>query len=423
MTEMVSRRTSCRLCGGRSLTLVLPMKPSPIGDAFVSADKKDAPQPLFPLDLYQCQSCGHVQNLDVVNPECLFREYIFFTSSSAGLVEHFRNYADDVVREFGIKGGSLFVEIGSNDGTLLRFFKDKGLEVIGVDPAREIARLATDAGLPTLPEFFTSGLAKSIAADHGKAKLIVANNVYAHADQLGDLTDGIAALLDDDGVFVFEVSYLLDIIDKFLFDTVYHEHLSYHSITPFTRFFNSHGLHLFDVQRIATKGGSFRGFVQKTGGPQRERPVIKQMMEEEERRGVHKPETWREYEARILERKASLIDFIDKARKEGKSVAAYGASTTVTTLIHQFELTRRIDYLIDDNPLKQGLFSPGAHLEVRPSSVLYEEPPDIVAVLAWQYAKPIIAKNARYVEEGGCFVVPLPELRTVERADAAPKSE
>jgi len=413
ITKVASRRTRCRLCDGNDLVLVLPIKPSPIADAFVGPEKKDQPQPLIPLDLYQCQSCGHVQNLDVVNPELLFRDYIFHTSSSAGLVEHFRRYADDVVREFQPAGGSVVVEIGSNDGTLLRFFREKGLRVLGVDPAREIAANATAAGIPTIPDFFTSKLAQSVEQQHGRAKLIVANNVYAHADQLGDLPDGIRSLLDDDGVFIFEVSYLLDIIDKFLFDTVYHEHLSYHSIEPFTRFFRAHGLHLFDVQRIATKGGSFRGFVQRANGPQSERPVIRALIDEEKRQGLHHPEIFRDYERRILDRKAAVLKFVEEARREGKSVAGYGASTTVTTLMYHFELTDKLGFLIDDNQSKHGLFSPGCHLEVKPSSVLYESPPDVVLVLAWQYANPITSKHSRYVEAGGQFAVPLPELKVI----------
>lgn len=413
ITKVASRRTRCRLCDSGDLTLVLPIRPSPIADAFVGPEKKDVPQPLIPLDLYQCQSCGHVQNLDVVNPELLFRDYIFHTSSSAGLVEHFRQYAENVVAEFKPAADALVVEIGSNDGTLLRFFKEKGLRILGVDPARDIAADATASGIRTIPEFFTSKLARGVEQEHGRAKLIVANNVYAHVDQLGDLTEGIRSLLDDDGVFVFEVSYLLDIIDKFLFDTVYHEHLSYHSIDPFTRFFRAHGLHLFDVQRIATKGGSFRGFVQRANGPQRERPVIGAMIEEEKRRGLHRPEIFHDYERRILDRKAAVLKFVEEARREGKSVAGYGASTTVTTLMYHFELTDKLAFLVDDNSLKHGLYSPGCHLEVKPSSVLYESPPDIVLVLAWQYAHPITSRHARYVEAGGQFAVPLPELKLI----------
>lgn len=396
------------------MVLAMPIKASPIADAFVSADKVNVAQPLIPLDLYQCQDCGHVQNLDIVNPDLLFRDYIFSTSNSTNLVEHFKKYADDVSRDFQLTEGALVVEIGSNDGTLLRYFKNKGMRVQGIDPALEIARAASGSGITTIADFFTSELSREIRKEQGPAKLIVANNVYAHADQLADLTDGIASLLEHDGVFVFEVSYLLDIIDKFVFDTVYHEHLSYHSIDPFTRFFKAHGLHLFDVQKISTKGGSFRGFVQKLGAAQVERPIIAEMIKEETRRGLHELEIFRNYEREILLRKDALLAYIAEVRAQGKSVVGYGASTTVTTLMYHFELFEKLDYLIDDNTKKHGLYSPGCHLEVKPSTALYQEKPDVVIVLAWQYFQPIVTKHARFIENGGRFVVPLIDLKIID---------
>lgn len=413
LETFVSRRTSCRLCDGHDLTLVMPIRATPIADNFVRADQLDREQPSIPLDLYQCGRCGHVQNLDIVNPEWLFRDYLFATSGSAALVEHFRKYADSVVAAFAPPEHSLVVEIGSNDGTLLRFFQQKGLRTIGIDPAREIAQQATSAGLQTIPDFFTSRLAETIRREHGAAKLLVANNVYAHADDLGDITDGIATLLDTDGVFVFEVSYLLDIVDKYLFDTVYHEHLSYHSIEPFTRFFDAHGMRLFDVQRITTKGGSMRGFAQRLGGPQAERPVIQQMIAEERRRGLHQPAIFAEYEKRVFERKAAVLGRVGEAISAGKRVAGFGASTTAITLMYHFELDDKLAYLIDDNPRKHGMFSPGRHLEVKPSSVLYQDRPDMVVILVWQYAEPILSKHGKFAADGGRFLVPLPELRVV----------
>ena len=413
MANLVSRRTTCRLCDGEDPVLVMPIGPSPIGDAYVGIDQKDDEQPLFPLDLYQCQICGHVQNLDIVNPDLMFRDYIYNTSGSASLVQHFQKYADDVMESFRPAPDSLVMELGSNDGTLLRFFKDKGMRVQGVDPALNIAQQASKSGIPTIPAFFTSELAAKIRQDHGPAKLVVANNVFAHADQLADITKGIEAILDHDGVFIFEVSYLLDIIDNFVFDTVYHEHLSYHSIDPFKRFFSKHGLHLFDIQRNLSKGGSFRGFVQKADGAKHEKQIVQEMIEEETRRGLHGPKIFHEFEKRVLVRKDAVLEFVDKVRKQGKSVVGYGASTTVTTLMYHFELFDKIDYLIDDNAIKQGLYSPGCHLEVKPSSVLYEEKPDVVLVLAWQYANPIISKHERYIENGGKFIVPLPQLKAI----------
>lgn len=413
MTQLVTKRTSCRLCESKQLQLVLPMKPSPIADAFIMPDQKAIEQPLIPLDLYQCQSCGHAQNVDVVNPEALFRDYIFTTGSSNLLVKHFDQYATSVTDKLHLSPTGFVVEIGSNDGTLLKNFKKQGMQVLGIDPALDIAKQATDQGIPTLSEFFSLELAKQILLEQGAAKLVVANNVYAHSDQLADITQGISHLLDHDGVFVFEVSYLLDIIDNFVFDTIYHEHLSYHSITPFVPFFNQYGLELFDVEKVITKGGSMRCFVQKLNGPRCKSPILNQMVLEESRRKLHEPQIFEDYAQKIAERKGELHAYLSTALQSGKTIAGYGASTTVTTLMYHFELENKLSYLIDDNTKKHGLLSPGCHLEVKPSSVLYELKPDIVVILAWQYAAPILQKHERFVENQGIFVIPLPELKIV----------
>jgi SAM-dependent methyltransferase len=408
------RRKNCRLCDGAHLELALPIAASPVADAYVSTERLEEKQETYPLDLYLCLDCGHVQNVDVVDPEILFRDYIYVTSSSPGLVEHYRGYADEVTARFAVKSGSLAVEIGSNDGSLLQFFKSKRLRVLGIDPARRIAEEATAKGVMTLPEFFSEKLAHSIRAQYGPAAVLAANNVFAHADNLADIVCGIRALLADDGVFVFEVSYLVDIVDRLLFDTIYHEHVSYHSIAPLKRFFERLGMQLFDVQRISSKGGSIRGFAQRL--PEGKRPVapiIGELLEIEARRGFMELEVYREFGEAIELRKAALIRVVDEVRAAGKRIAGYGASTTVTTLIWHFELTDQLEFLADDNPRKHGLFSPGCHIPVLPSDELYARKPDYVIILAWNFSAPIIKRHRRFLDEGGKFVIPLPELRIV----------
>ena len=410
----ITRRDGCRLCDSQKLELVLPIAASPIADAYVPRARLTETQDAYPLDLYLCDGCGHVQNVDVVNPDILFRDYIYVTSSSLGLVEHYRKYADVVTAQFGVKPAALALEIGSNDGSLLGFFKVKGLKVLGIDPARRIAEEATARGIPTLPEFFGSKLAEGLRKDHGPAAIVAANNVFAHADNLADIVQGIRTMLDDDGVFIFEVSYLPDIVDRFLFDTVYHEHVSYHSILPLARFFEKHGMQLFDVQRISSKGGSIRGFAQRS--PEGRRAVtsrVTEMIAEETRRGFDKPAVYREYGAAIAARRTAVQKVVDDARASGKTVAGYGASTTVTTLMWDFELSEKLEFLADDNPVKQGLFAPKCHLPVLPSEELYSRRPDYVVILAWNYAEPIMKRHHRYLAEGGTFVVPLPELRVI----------
>ncbi len=262
MTERFKHRTACRLCNSSSLQLVLPIRPSPIGDAFVPKERLHEEQELFPLDCYLCADCGHLQNLDVVNPEILFRDYTYRTSVSLGLVEHFRQYAELALKELEIEPGGLVAEIGSNDGSLLRAFQAHGMRVIGVDPAREIAEQATQNGVPTVPEFFNATIANDIRAAHGSAALVCANNVFAHMDDMSEVTAGIRKLLADQGVFIFEVSYIVDMIDNMVFDTIYHEHVSHHALMPLERFLNRHDMTIFDVARMPTKGGSIRVFAQ-----------------------------------------------------------------------------------------------------------------------------------------------------------------
>lgn len=388
------------------------MKPSPIGDAYIPASRLGQAQDRYPLDLYLCADCGHVQNLDVVNPEVLFRDYLYTTSTSRGLVEHFRQYAADVISGLGILPGSLVVDIGSNDGSLLRFFKGHGMRVLGIDPAREIARQATESGVETLPEFFDSRLAARIRTEYGGASVFCANNVFAHADDLADVVRGVREVLADDGVFVFEVSYLVDIVDKFLIDTVYHEHVSYHSIAPLAQFFARMGMQLIDVQHIETKGGSFRGFAQRAPeGRRAVKPIVAELIATEQKRGFDKLPLYQEFATRIEEHKVKLNTFLDGEIARGRVVGGYGASTTTTTLVWLFGLERKLAFVADDNPVKQGRYCPGSHVPVVPSGELYLRRPDIVVILAWQYAVPILEQHRRFMEEGGQFVVPLPELR------------
>jgi hypothetical protein len=287
------------------------------------------------------------------------------------------------------------------------------MRVMGVYPAKAIAATATAEGVKTLPEFFTYAIAQQILAENGPATLMCANNVFAHADNISDIVKGIRCLLAPDGVFVFEVSYVSDIIDNFVFDTIYHEHVSHHALIPLERFFNSLDMTLFDVERVSTKGGSIRGFAQpmSTGKRVKTKPYL-QMLVEEQRRGIAHPEIYRAFYQAIEKRKQAVLEYLDKAIAQGKTVAAYGASTTTTTLLYHFELQTRLKFIVDDNPLKYNLFSPGAHIPVYSSDQLYvPPPPDIVVILAWQYAAAIMKRHTRFTEAGGKFLIPLTEMQ------------
>lgn len=417
MTAEITTVQHCRLCNSADLDLALSLPPSPIGDAFVSPEQRDVFQPAYPLDLRLCRDCGHVQLGHTLDPERLFREYLFETRSSLGLVEHFRRYRDHLLKRFPAQAGDLVIEIGSNDGSLLKFFQDSGLRVLGIDPARRPAETAQLSGIPTLSEFFTSDLAEKIKQQHGTAEFVAANNVFAHAEGLRDIALGVSHLLSSEGLFVFEVSYLLDIVEKLLFDTVYHEHLSYHSIKPLVRFLNAAGLELIDVERIATKGGSIRCFAQRIGGPHPVKPTVAQLLDLEAAAGLDQLSTFQTMSRRISQIRDEIHQQLEPYLDGNRTVVGYGASPTATTLIYTFQLQHRLEYLVDDNPLKQGLLSPGVHLPVYPSPELADRQPALAIILAWNYAEPILKRNERYLSQGGRFLIPMPAVKTVKVVD------
>ncbi len=403
----------CRLCEGPHLDLAVALTPTPVADDFISPEQLDEPQPVYPLDLYLCRDCGHLQLRAVVNPDVLFRNYLYVTTSSTGLVDHFEDVASQLMGLLPAEPTEdrLAVDIGSNDGSMLRSFKERGLRVLGIDPAIELARRATEAGLETLPEYFGVALAEKILASHGTASIVTANNVFAHSDQLREMADGVARLLGNDGIFEFEVNYAVDILDGFLFDTVYHEHLCYHAVRPLIRFLASFGLELFKVARIGSKGGSIRCLVQKAGGPHVVDLSVGQLVELETKRDLGSLSVYQEFSADVDACGERCRDLLAGLKEEGVTIFGYGASQTGTTLEYHFGLHSFLDGIFDDNPLKFGLFSPGHHLPVHDSEEIYQRRPDYIVILAWRYAEAIINRHRRFTEDGGQFVLPCPDPR------------
>ena len=409
LPDDVSVRKTCRLCGGNT-SQALTLAPSAIADAFVSIDKNDITQDLYPLDLDLCDDCGLLQLRHTVDPVTLFGDYTYTTSVSLGLVRHFEEQTKWVLGERHTEPGSLVVEIGSNDGTLLRKYKDTGMRVLGVDPANAIALQATESGVETWPEFFTPEVGERILQEHGPASIVVANNVFAHADDLMGMADGIRTILAPDGVFVFEVSYLLDIVENMLFDTVYHEHLCYHSVKPLVSFFGQRGMELVSIDRVGSKGGSLRGLAQPKEGPLPTSPDVADMVKHEKSFGLHSLGTFQKFASQIDVRKQKTNALVDELRSGGLKIAGYGASATATTLTAEFGLGARLDFVVDDNPTKHGTFTPGDHIPVFSSDELYSRRPDYVVILSWNYADPIVARHEKFIEDGGKFIVPLPDL-------------
>jgi SAM-dependent methyltransferase len=411
--ETCRRRQTCRLCGGRDLTLVLALTPTPPANAFVDEASKTTEQTCFPLDVFFCETCKHVQLLDVVDPAVLFENYVYVSGTSPSFVKHFDDYAAALITRFAPEQNSLIVDIGSNDGTLLAAFQKRGFRGLGIDPARDIARRATEAGVETIADFFSPALANTIVTDHGAAAIVTANNVFAHADDLNAIIEGVRTLLAPDGVFVFEVSYLADVVADTLFDTIYHEHLAYHSVRPLETFFAASGMRLFGVERVGSHGGSIRGMACLADAPHQADGSVAALIAAERDAGLDRAETYLAFGADIDALGRQLKTLIEGIKADGKTIAGFGAPAKATTLMYHFGIDADdIDFIVDDSPLKQGLYSPGTHVPVVGADTLYERRPDYVLILAWNFAHAIMDKHSAFLDGGGRFIVPLPELKT-----------
>lgn len=416
-TQLVVVRESCRLCGSRALDAALELVPTPVGDDFVTRDALDRPQPPIPLSLMLCGDCGHVQLRHVVDAMQIYGEYLYTTSVSRGLADHFIAHAEGVISRLGLSSDAFIVEMGSNEGAMLSAFQRHGMTVLGIDPARRIAEAATGSGIETLPVVFTPSLAREIRADRGGAHVVIANNVFANIDDVGAVMEGVRTLLRPDGVFLFETSYFLDVFEHLLLDTVFHEHYSYFSVGPMSRFFRANGFELIDVERVSTKGGSLRGTVQLAGGARRPAPAVANLQRRELEAGIATREGFKRMAARCARLRDDMNSAVGPFLAPGKSVAGYGASVGITTLIYFFDLGGRLSFIVDDNPLKQQRFSPGHHLPVYATDALYSRKPDAVIAFPWRYVDAIMKGHQRYLEQGGRFIMPLPTVKVIAGPD------
>ena len=408
-------RESCRMCGEGSLTKAMSLTPTPPGNDFLTKEELGRDEPVYPLDLYFCEACHHIQLGHVVDPKILYQKnYSYVSATSAYFVNHLKHYAKDMVERFDLKPGDLAVDIGSNDGTCLSFFKDKGMKVVGVDPATEIARKATENGIDTIADFFGYKLAVELRKKYGTAKYITSHNACAHIDNLFDVVKGVEHWLDADGVFVLEVGYFVDVYSNTWFDTVYHEHVDYHTVAPFEKLFNRVGMELISVERISPQGGSIRVMAQKKGGIIKRDDSVDELIALEAKLGLDKAETLHKLNHKISQVRDKLHNLIHSLKADGKSIAGFGAPTKATTLMAHFGLDATVlDFIVDDNPLKQGLFTPITHIPVLSSDALYKMKPDYVLILAWNFAEPIMQMHKKYSEQVGQFILPMPNPEIV----------
>jgi SAM-dependent methyltransferase len=410
----------CRSCGAGGLELVLSLGRTPLANSLLTAEQLAQPQETYPLDLVFCPGCTLVQITETVPPEKLFREYLYFSSFSDTMLAHAKTLAERVISARALNDQSLVVEIASNDGYLLQFYKRMGIPVLGIEPALNIARVAQDErGIPTLPEFFGEDLARQLNMNGQSADVIHANNVLAHVADLNGFVRGLELLLNDGGLAIIEVPYVKDMIDGSEFDTIYHEHLCYFSLNSLSFLFERHGLRIEDVERLAIHGGSLRVFVGKGSKQSRvAQPAIstrvQQMLVEEQGWGVEQIEFYQSFGTKVERLRRRLVEMLSELKARDKGIAAYGASAKGSTLLNYFGIGREtLDFIADRSTVKQGLFMPGTHLPIYGPEKLVEQMPDYVLLLTWNFANEILDQQAEYRRRGGRFIIPIPEVAVI----------
>lgn len=401
------------MCKSLRLRMFLDLGETPLANSFLTKKALAKLEPKFPLRVFFCEDCNLSQLVDVVSPEVLFRDYIYFSSGVPHVPEHFKKYAEEVVEKFVTRHDDLAVEIGSNDGVLLGVIKDRGVRILGVDPAKNIAAVANERGITTIPEFFSENLAHEVMEKYGPAKVIIGNNVVAHIDDHHDLARGINTLLAEDGVFVFEAPYLLDMFENVAFDTIYHEHLSYLSISPLMKLFEQHGMEIFDVKVVPVQGSSLRVYVGNKGRHV-VTPNVFSFLEKERLEKLHDYSSYVYLADAVYNLREKTVGFLKEAKSAGKRIAAYGAPAKGNTLLNFFEMGHDfIDYATEELPAKIGLFTPGTRIPVVDIKWARENPPDYFLLLAWNYKDAILQKEQKLRSQGVKFVMPIGKVEVV----------
>lgn len=403
---------NCRACDNSNLTKFLQLGPTPIPNAFLEASQLSRAEKFYPLDVCFCGECGMVQLGHVVDPEVMFSNYVYVPSTSTTMIKHFSELAQYATQKANVATKDLVVDIGSNDGTLLRAFQNHGVRILGVDPATNLATLANEQGVPTVNALFSRELAESLRDEHGPAKIISATNVVAHVNDLHDFFEGIHTLLADDGQLIMEFPYLVDLIRGTEFDTIYQEHLSYLALNPLDGLLRQHRLTLSSPKMVDVHGGSMRVYATK-GNYTRDEAVAAFIISEKQQ-GMRDPETFFRFQKAVDTARHDLTQLLYSLRFMDMSLAGYGASAKGNILLNYCRIgTETLPYIVDSIPHKQGKYTPGMHIPIFPEEELLKRQPDVTLLLAWNFADEIVKKQFEYRARGGKFVKPIPALELI----------
>jgi SAM-dependent methyltransferase len=410
--QQESATKPCRFCGASLRWTFIDLGMSPLCETYPTAADFNRGETYYPLHVYVCEHCLLVQLEAYESREKIFSDYPYFSSYSDSWLEHADNYCGNMTERLRLNRQSLVVEVASNDGYLLQYFVQRGVPVLGIEPAANVAKVAVEKGVPTLVQFFGAHLAKQLAEEGHCADLVLGNNVLAQIPDLNDFVEGLKILLKPQGVLTLEFPHLLRLIEHTEFDTIYHEHFSYFSLLTATRIIEAHGLKVFDVEELTTHGGSLRVFACRAENRTREITArVQRLMGEEGRAGLHATRGYEGFALQVRKSKFELVEFLIKVAREGKSVAGYGAPGKSATLLHYCGITKDlIPYTVDRSSHKQGRFLPGTHIPIYHPNRIRETKPDYLLILPWNLKDEIMDQLQFIREWGGRFVVPIPKL-------------